>query len=73
MGFEPTVGMDTFSIIFLIDGRKLLEYFQTPTTKKQSKPLKDFEVVMEKIQQNKIPTEFYSMVEFMKNAMNHKK
>lgn len=46
---------------------------QTPITKKQSKPLKDFEVVMEKIQQNKIPTEFYSMVEFMKNTMNHKK
>lgn len=38
---------------------------QTPTTKKESKPLKALEVILRKIEDGTIPREFYGMASFL--------
>ncbi len=50
--------------------KDLEDALQNPLNKKQSKPLKDLNAVIEKIGENKIPTEFYSMTEFIRKNMN---
>lgn len=66
-GFLNQIANSNHIFVFSKD---LEDALQNPINKKQSKPLKDLNAVIEKIEENNIPAEFYSMAEFIRKNMN---
>lgn len=56
----------------LVLARDLEGTLQSPVTKKESKPIRALHVINEKLQNNNIPEELFSMIEFIRRVMNNR-